>query len=150
MTKIIESEGWKGISGQEIISLDEQEIILRSWTKNKETKERYCTDTKVILEDIKFLWELMKERFDVGKEYGSHFVWRLIIEGKKLQEKEGVTTDYMIKHFLGYRQKRIGTDYYFRYYFYPIKVLESLGYIELLGRGRVIINHKKEFEITKK
>lgn len=147
---IVNSEGWKGKSDIQIIHLDKKRVILRQWRKDKETKENYSEDTEVEIEDIKFLWNLLRKHCDVGKVYGPHYVWRLIIREKKLAEKEGVSEDYMVSHFLGYRQKRKGTDYYFRYYFYPIKCLESqdLGInLTLFGKGGIMIHHKRELII---
>lgn len=148
---IIESRGWKGRGKEEVIEVNkkEQYVILRRWAKEKETGESYYTDVKVLVEDIEFLWGLLKEHCDIGQEYGSHYIWRLIIKNKNLAEKEGISEDYAVAHFTGFRQKRQGKDYIFKYYYNPISVLESLGFLHVYGRGGCMILNKEDLKINK-
>jgi|SRR3990167_8126727 len=144
---VISIEGWKGKSDVSIVDINKNFLILRRWHKHKETKENYFQDVEVKIEDIEFLYNLLRESCEIGREYGSHFIWRKIIETKKLNETEGVSVDYMVEHFLGYRQKKKGRDYIFKYYYNPLSVLEARGYLHVFGRGGCMLITKEDFVI---
>jgi len=148
MERIISVQGWKGESGSEITNIGSDKlgkyVILREYRKSKETRENYNDEKKVYLEDLEFLWDLLRNNFDVGREYGCHFVWKLIIRKLNLTEIEGVPEDYLIQHFLGYRQK--DKNYYFKYYMHPVKCFEGLRIAYISGKGKIIIHTKDDFD----
>lgn len=140
--------GWKGESGTEILGIGSDQtgkyLTLKEFRKSKETKENYSSETRVYLKDIEILWNLLRENCDIGRDYGCHFIWRLIIRKLNLSKEENLPEDYLVKHFLGFRQK--DTNYYFKYYHYPIKVFEGLRIAYIFGKGKIVIHTKDDFD----
>jgi hypothetical protein len=110
-------EGWKGIDNIQIMKGFEQDFLIKSNIKDKETGEITTTTHQIPFEKVNTL-----------------FFW---IKGWKVGEKHKC---YDFSEKLGYSDwKELWKERkeYFELYYYPIKVLESLGIVKYSGRGDV-------------
>lgn len=110
-------EGWKGTDRIEVIKGFENDFIIKSHIKDKETGEVTSTTHQIRAEVVNKL-----------------FFW---IKQWKVQETHKC---YDFALYLGYSDwKELWKERkdYFEVYYYPIKVLEALGMIKYSGRGEV-------------
>lgn len=126
-------DGWKGKSGLKIIERPKHYIV-QEWRKDKESGESKVAEHKVdwvLVANLK----LVVEQMDLGTEYKYKYVVRKIIQHYNLVEEFGLPEDVLLETFNGgkFRKKA-----YFKYYYYPVKILESKGVIQYLGRGGII------------
>jgi hypothetical protein len=132
-TKIISIDGWKGKDKISFEMGDDEWIVVEH---RKEKSSGDIAENKHIIphSDVTFLLKLFKEFFDDGKTLlrAKQDVWFNLIQAKKLNVE--------LDAFNGgkYRAK-----FYFRYYYYPAKILEHLGYIDYSGSGIITLIEKK-------
>ncbi len=110
-------EGWKGIDNIELFRGFENDFVIKSHTKNKETGE-VTTQTHQI---------------EVGR-VNTLFFW---IKQWKLRETHRC---YDFAEKLGYKEwKELWKErkQYFELYYFPIKCLEAMGIIKYGGRGEI-------------
>jgi len=110
-------EGWKGIDNIELFRGFENDFVIKSHTKNKETNEVTTQTHQINAEKVNTLFFWIKQ-------------WKL-----------GETHKcYDFAEKLGYKDwKDLWKErkQYFDKYYYPIKVLEVLGIVEYSGRGDI-------------
>ena len=110
-------EGWKGVDRIEVIKGFENDFVIKSHTKDKETNEVTTQTHQIPHEKVNTLFFWIKQ-------------WQL---GDKHKCYEFAT-------YLGYSDwKELWKERkdYFEAYYYPIKVLEALGMIKYSGRGDI-------------
>ena len=108
-------EGWKGIDNIELFRGFENDFVIKSHTKNKETGEVTTQTHQIKVEKVNTL-----------------FFW---IKQWKLRETHKC---YDFAEKLGYKEwKDLWKErkQYFEKYYHPIKILEKLGIIKYSGRG---------------
>jgi len=110
-------EGWKGIDNIELFRGFENDFVIKSHTKNKETGEVTTQTHQIKVERVNTLFFWIKQ-------------WKL-----------GETHKcYDFAEKLGYKDwKELWKErkQYFEKYYHPIKILEKLGIIKYSGRGDV-------------
>ena len=110
-------EGWKGIDNIELFRGFENDFVIKSHTKNKETGEVTTQTHQIKVERVNTLFFWIKQ-------------WKL-----------GETHKcYDFAEKLGYKDwKELWKErkQYFELYYFPIKCLEVMGFIKYGGRGEV-------------
>ncbi|HDK42162.1 MAG TPA: hypothetical protein ENG87_02180 [Candidatus Pacearchaeota archaeon] len=110
-------EGWKGIDNIELFRGFENDFVIKSHTKNKDTGE------------------VTTQTYQIGAErVNTLFFW---IKKWKLGETHKC---YDFAEKLGYKEwKNLWKErkQYFEKYYYPIKVLEALGIVKYSGKGDI-------------
>jgi len=110
-------EGWKGIDNIELFRGFENDFVIKSHTKNKETGEVTTQTHQIKVEKVNTLFFWIKQ-------------WKL-----------GETHKcYDFAEKLGYKEwKDLWKErkQYFEKYYHPIKILEKLGIIKYSGRGEI-------------
>ena len=111
-------EGWKGIDNIELFRGFENDFVIKSHTKNKETGEVTTQTHQIGAENVNrlFFWIRQWKLGEMHKCYDF---------AEKLGEKDWKEV----------WKKRM--EVYFPLYYHPIKVLEALGIIKYSGRGEV-------------
>lgn len=111
-------EGWKGIDNIELFRGFENDFVIKSHTKNKETGEVTAQTHQIKAENVNRLFFWIKQ-WKVGETHKCYDF------AEKLGEKDW-------KEVWKKRMK-----VYFPLYYHPIKVLEALGIVKYSGRGEV-------------
>ncbi len=110
-------EGWKGIDNIELFRGFENDFVIKSHTKNKETGKVTTQTHQIKVERVNTLFFWIKQ-------------WKL-----------GETHKcYDFAEKLGYKDwKELWKErkQYFELYYFPIKCLEVMGFIKYGGRGEV-------------
>ena len=89
--------------------------------------------------NVHILYKILRERCDAGVQYGYTFVVRHLLQHYGFHEKEGMTMEQMLTAFNGGRNR---ARYYFKYYYYPCRVLEHFGAIQYFGKGGIMLKEK--------
>ena len=110
-------EGWKGVDKIEVISGFENDFVIKSHTKDKKTGKVTTATHQIPHEKVNTLFFWIK-KWKVGE---SHKCYEFATQLGYSEWKD-----------LWSERKEYFDDYYF-----PIKVLESLGMVEYSGRGEV-------------
>lgn len=123
-------DGWKGKSEIQIYGdiMGKGDVVVREFRKCKESGEIEESTHKIKKEDITSLYMMLKKNCDVGEKYGYRFVVN------KLIEMRGWDVD--IEAFNGGKNR---SEFYFPFYYYPMKVLEKTGLVQYWGRGGVTL-----------
>lgn len=121
----IELKNWKGQGELYLGKTYEDDFIITEFIKNKdngivEEKERIIKH-----EDVNHLSKLLSQ-VEIGQKLNYKQIVRMIINSRSLP----VTLDA----FNGGKNR---ADFYFPYYYFPLKVLEERGVITYHGRGGV-------------
>ena len=111
-------EGWKGIDNIKLFRGFENDFVIKSHTKNKETGEVTAQTHQIKAENVNRLFFWIKQ-WKVGEMHKCYDF------AEKLGEKDWKEV----------WKKRM--EVYFPLYYHPIKVLEALGIIKYGGRGEV-------------
>lgn len=122
----IEIFGWKGKSGIFIEMEDDQEIFIVEHRKDKEDGSVTEQVTRLQAKWVKNLWSILLNNCDVGETYGYRFLVEKIKEFYKIE----IDTD-------AWNGGKNRSKYFFKYHYYPLKVLEAKGYIQYFGNGSV-------------
>lgn len=157
-TELIYIEGWKG---KDEISIYEGTTYYKviEHRKNKENGRVAESMNTVTKADIKFLWDNIILKCDIGKTYGYRYLVRNLIKLNRMNLSEVLPTydkfnelirkynhpelteyyaeflaELMLETFNGGRFRKA---VYFPILYYPIKVLEAKGYIQYFGRGGI-------------
>jgi hypothetical protein len=129
--QVVEIEGWKGKGEISVTRRGENYLIVEN-RKSKETRESYQTEHLVPKDNVKTIWELIKNKCQIGVEYKYKFLVRVVLEHYKFHEKEGQDMEKFMEAINGGRWRAI---YYFPYIYFPLKILEKEGLIIYYGRG---------------
>ena len=127
-------EGWKGKGDIELSEGKEYYKIIEK-RKSKETGEIYEDEHTIPKENVKILWDLIKENCDIGSKYEYRYLVRLILENYKFHEIENQAIEQFIEAFNGGKNR---ATYYFPYLYYPVKILEAKGLLLFFGRGGIM------------
>ena len=111
-------EGWKGKDFIKVYEGFTNNFIIKSHTKNKETGDITTQTHQIPYEDVNKILFWIK-RWKVGETHKCYDFAKIIGE----------------KDWKEVWKKR--TDVYFPLYYYPIKILESIGIIKYSGRGTI-------------
>lgn len=124
--EVIGAEMWQGKDSYEIYKGFSNDFLLREYRKDKETGIVTPGEPiEVAKENINYLLGLLKG-LNIGEHYSARFFWEKIIKHYGL-DKKGV--NYL--NFNGGGKMR--ATYYFPYYLYPLRVLESIQVVKLSG-----------------
>jgi len=111
-------DGWKGIDNIEIFEGFTNDFIIKSHIKNKETGEVSSTTHQVKRESVNRLLFWIK-KWKIGEKHKCYDFAEILGE----------------KDWKDVWKKRM--DVYFPEYYYPVKILEVMGFIKYFGRGSV-------------
>lgn len=132
-TETVDVQGWKGKSGNDVFEqFDTYRVV--EHRQNKETGDAYENEHAIPKENVKALWELIRNRCELGTDYKYKYLVRMILNHYKFHEAEGQELETFMDAFNGGQWR---AKYFFPYLYYPLKVLESKGYIIYYGRGGV-------------
>lgn len=123
--KIINIHGWKGKDKIEINKVLGGYMI-REHRKDKETEEIVTQEHSVLEEDYEFLLGIINQ-IDLNYKVG----YRYIV--KRILDKLGVKMD--INAFNGGQNR---AKFYFKYYYYPLKIMEWQRKIIYFGKGGIM------------
>lgn len=129
-------DDWKGKSGTEITTGHDIYTVIE-YRKNKNTTEAKTVETLVMKEHVDILLNIIKNNCIPGEKYGYRFIIRKLIEHYNFHTIYGMNIDTMMECFNGGKYRKLC---YFRYYYYPIKVIEYLRNITYHGDGSVTYN----------
>jgi hypothetical protein len=129
----VDIKGWKGKSD---IDVYEQQFDYRTveHRKNKETGESYDDEHLIPKENVKMLWDLLRQRCKRGFDYKYKFLVRVVLSHYRFHEKEKQEIETFMEAFNGGQWR---AKYFFPYLYYPLKILESKGLLIYYGRGGV-------------
>jgi len=116
--KRVEVEGWKGQGTLEIYQDFTEDFQLIEHIKEKETGKIYDKKTTVLKEDVNTMLKVIRE-LPINVKYKCYYI------AKKLGYEE-------------WKDLWADRKTYFKIYYYPIKVLESLNIIQYFGRGSIM------------
>lgn len=123
-------DGWKGKDGIEVKSFHGGFIVIEH-RKEKESGKVATEEHEVDRGSVNILWSIIVP-FRASEKYGYRYIVKALVEKYRLHENEGLTVQQMVEAFNGGKYR---SSYYFPLYYYPMKVLESYGYIHFWGRG---------------
>ena len=111
-------EGWKGIDNIEIFQGFTNDFIIKSHSKDKETSKVSTTTHKIKREGVNRILFWIK-KWKVGEKHKCYDFAEILGE----------------KDWKEVWKKRM--DVYFPEYYYPVKILEAMGFIKYYGRESV-------------
>jgi len=119
--RMVEVEGWKGKDAPEIYQ-ERNEWVIIEHRKRKFDGEVKESTHRIPTQNVGVLWQLIKDRPE------THYreLVPMVIEAWHLEVE--------LEAFNGGKNR---ARHYFPLLYYPLKVLENLGYIEYSGRGKV-------------
>ena len=115
--RIVEVDGWKGIGSLKVVR-EGTNWLVKEYHKVKTTGEVKERNTVVSELNVANLWLVMKKNCYVGEYYTCHD----------------------IAEFLGYKEWEDlwkEREKYFKEYYYPLKVLEGLNFIEYASKSKI-------------
>jgi hypothetical protein len=124
--RLIECFGWKGKDDIVFNHIGTDWHILEH-RKDKDSGEVALSSHVIPEMEILKVWELIKARVSLREKTPARKLWLDIITAKNLP--------ISLDEFNGGRNR---SKYYFPYYYYPVKVLEHLGFIHYGGRGQIV------------
>lgn len=129
----IEIHGWKGRDELAIIEAD-GEYIVKEHRKVKEDGSVEELQHVIPKRNVHILWSIIRSNTDKETTYQYRWLVRKVCEHYKFHETEGIPLAQMMDAFNGGRHR---ATKYFKFLYYPLKVLESEGLIQYYGRGGV-------------
>lgn len=126
--------GWKGKSEFSISEAKEYYRVIEA-RKSKETGEFYEEETIIPRDNVVVLWDLIRDKCEMGVKYDYRYLVRLILEHYKFHEIENQNVENFMEAFNGGKWR---ATYYFPFLYYPIKVLEKKGLLMFFGRGGIL------------
>lgn len=126
---------WKGKSGYEVTKAGDSYDVVE-YAKGKEDREPKKIVHTITKESVDVMQKLITDHCIVGEQYGYRYLIRLVIKHYDICEEEIVCEDVMLDLFNGGKMR---AAYYFPLYYYPLKILESLGVVHYWGRGGITL-----------